>query len=269
MTAAEEPWIEGVEVAARDLSARGPRGPVWEGVSLRVPAGGLSVAHGPSGSGRTSLLLALAGRLRVAAGTVQVGGHAVPRAAGRVRRLVAVARAAPAVFLEPRLRVRELAAERRWLAPGADRAAVRRAMDVVGFDAPDDTLVADLDPVASLALALALALAESPRALVVDDVDSGCPPDQRAAAWQAVRQANAAGCTVLSAALAPPDGPEPPYTALALPRLSADALTGTGAAGAGRRTAADGRSGGATDTDGPDDRAGDPDPAPTTRKAAP
>lgn len=85
----------GVDVVARGASVRGPRGPVFEGVDLDVPAGGLLAVHGPAGSGRTSLLLALAGRMRLSGGAVRVGGHVLPAEGRRVRRLVAVARAAP------------------------------------------------------------------------------------------------------------------------------------------------------------------------------
>jgi ABC-2 type transport system ATP-binding protein len=58
---------------------------VFEGVDLSVPAGGLMVAHGPAGSGRTTLLLALAGRLRPSAGTVRVGGAPIGRRTRRAR----------------------------------------------------------------------------------------------------------------------------------------------------------------------------------------
>ncbi|TVT23945.1 ABC transporter ATP-binding protein, partial [Amycolatopsis rhizosphaerae] len=63
----ETTGVVGAAVTARGLGVRGPRGPVFENVDLEVPAGGFLVVHGPGGSGRTSLLLALSGRLRLTA----------------------------------------------------------------------------------------------------------------------------------------------------------------------------------------------------------
>ncbi|CAN5265397.1 ABC transporter ATP-binding protein [soil metagenome] len=66
--------------AAAALGVRGVRlsygvAPVLGGVDLRVPAGGLVALLGPSGCGKTTLLRAIAGLERPAAGEVVVGGR--------------------------------------------------------------------------------------------------------------------------------------------------------------------------------------------------
>ncbi|WP_406222383.1 ABC transporter ATP-binding protein [Streptomyces decoyicus] len=214
----------GVDVVARGASVRGRRGPVFEGVDVDVPARGLLAAHGPAGSGRTSLLLALAGRMRLSGGAIRVGGHVLPAAGGRVRRMVAVARAAPAVDLEGRLRVREVMAERCLTSPGVTERGIREAFAALDIAPRGTDLVEDLGPVGRLLLATALALAERPGALVVDDVDEGLPPDAQGPVWQALQRVRDHGPTVLAGCLHPPPPPTPGLVALLLPRRSQDRL---------------------------------------------
>ncbi|GFE07791.1 ABC transporter ATP-binding protein [Streptomyces caniferus] len=196
---------------------------MFEGVDLDVPAGGLLVAHGPAGSGRTSLLLALAGRMRLSGGAVRVGGHVLPAEGRRVRAAVAVARAAPAVALEGRLRVKEVMAERRLTGGGVTERRIREAFEAVGFAPRGTDLIEDLDPVDALLLATALALAERPGALVVDDVDDGLPPEAHDRAWQALDRVRDSGPTVLAGCVRMPP-PTPGLVALSLPRRSRDRL---------------------------------------------
>lgn len=217
-------------MVARGASVRGPRGPVFEGVDLDVPAGGLLAAHGPAGSGRTSLLLALAGRMRLSGGAIRVGGHVLPAEGRRVRRLVAVARAAPAVDLEGRLRVREVMAERCLTSPGVTERGIRQACETLGLTPRGADLVEDLGPADRLLLATALALAGQPRALVIDDVDDGLPPEAHGPVWEALHRVQDHGPTVLAGCLRPPPLPLPPtpttpgLMALLLPQRSLDRL---------------------------------------------
>ncbi|MFI8081785.1 ATP-binding cassette domain-containing protein [Kitasatospora sp. NPDC086009] len=196
---------------------------MFENLDLGVEPGGLLVLHGPGGSGRTTALLALAGRMRLDGGAVRVGGHVLPRDGRRVRDLVAVARAEPALGLDPDLRVRELVDERRWLSRRLSRAQLGEAFSVLGVDVDHRTLVRDLPPVEALGVALALALATRPAVIVADDVDRGCPADERVRAWQLVGRVCRVGCTVVAGALDPPAsgaglGPAP--VLVALPRRS-------------------------------------------------
>ena len=70
-------------LTARGLGLRTRRGWVFRDVDLDVEPGELVALTGPSGSGRTSLLLALAGHFRTTAGTRRLAGRAgiglVPR----------------------------------------------------------------------------------------------------------------------------------------------------------------------------------------------
>jgi RND superfamily putative drug exporter len=77
-------------IAAEGLRLDAPDGsPLFRDVSVRVPAGATLVVTGPSRSGRTALLLTLAGRAHADDGTLKVAGFVAPVRAPDIRRRVA------------------------------------------------------------------------------------------------------------------------------------------------------------------------------------
>jgi len=214
MTASVAPAPPGLPVRAASLTVAG----VFDGVDLALEAGELLVVHGPARSGRTTLLLTLAGRHRITAGVIEVGGHRLPGAEAAVRRAVVVAQAEPAVGFEGRLRVREVLEEAR-LVNRLRRAEIDDALAFFELDAPPSLLVDDLEPATRTLLAVALAWAQRPAVLVVDDADRGCPPLQRRAVWDALLRVHAEGCTLLVGAQ---DRPHPvvPARSVLMPRLT-------------------------------------------------
>lgn len=78
---------------------------MFRGVGFRAEAGSLVSFEGPSGSGRTSLLLALSGRMRPTEGHATVGAHRPPRHLGAVRRISALAHVPGGTDLDPALTV--------------------------------------------------------------------------------------------------------------------------------------------------------------------
>ncbi|MDO8107075.1 MMPL family transporter [Isoptericola sp. b441] len=83
-------------VAAEGLRLDGPDGPFYADVSTRVPRGGTLVISGGHRSGRTPLLLTMAGRVHADAGRLKVDGLVAPVRAASIRGRVAVARMARA-----------------------------------------------------------------------------------------------------------------------------------------------------------------------------
>ncbi|PSR70047.1 ABC transporter ATP-binding protein [Nocardia sp. MDA0666] len=210
--------FHGVEIIARGITARGARGCAFAGVSVDVAAGQLGVVAGPSGSGRTSLLLALAGRMRLVAGSVAVGGYRLPADGARVRQLVAVARAEPAVGLDDELRVGDIVTERTMIGgPRIGRAAIRDALTMLDVDAPTTATVAELPPHEQTLLAVALAAAEQPAAIVVDDVERGCGDTDVERLWDALRILTGLGCTVIATTTIPPPSLDDSVAVIDLP----------------------------------------------------
>jgi ABC-type multidrug transport system ATPase subunit len=179
-------------VVADGLGLRTRRGWVFRDVRIALPPGSVTTLAGPAGSGRSMLLLALAGRARPTEGTLTVAGA---RRRPRIRQLVAVARITDAVELEPELRLAHHIREAARLA--AADFDYPWARDLVGLTADSATLAGDLSADDATLFAVALALAGRPRALVVDDVDARVSEDQQARIWRALHAVADAGVAVI------------------------------------------------------------------------
>ena len=164
-------------VEAAHLSLVGPEGPVFTDVSLAVEPARLTVVVGPGGSGRSSLLLALCGRMRGTTGTIRAQGR--PVASGRelraLRSRTAVARIAALVQPEPRLTVARSVVERALLdgvRPAAAEDAFAVAEGLLDVRLDRDALVERLPAYDRTALAVALACVRPADLVVLDDLDA-------------------------------------------------------------------------------------------------
>ncbi|NHD18367.1 MULTISPECIES: ATP-binding cassette domain-containing protein [unclassified Actinopolyspora] len=210
---------DGVGITARGITARGPLGPVFENVDVTVQPGELAMVAGPSGTGRTSLLLALSGRLRTVAGRIEVGGHKLPRHSKKARQLVVPALLRPGFELERCWRVREAVRERR-VTSRIGNTDVSEAFALVGIDPEPEALIGSLHPGERLLLAVALGAAASPAGLLVDDVELGLPAAARVRVWTALKAVSATGTTVLVSTTDPPSFAAGPV--IRLPRSDGD-----------------------------------------------
>jgi ABC-2 type transport system ATP-binding protein len=175
-------------IRAEQLGLRTRHGWVFRGVDLSLTAGSVTALAGPAGSGRSMLLLTLAGRAKPTIGRLVVAGQ---EQRPEIRRLVAVARVTAAVELEPEMHVVDHIREAELLG----QRDYRWAAGIVGLDVDPTAIVADLATDDAVLLAVALALAGKPKALVVDDVDIAATPAQQRRVWTALR---AAGIAVIA-----------------------------------------------------------------------
>ncbi|NMH99138.1 ATP-binding cassette domain-containing protein [Pseudonocardia acidicola] len=181
------------------LGLRTRHGWVFTDVTVELPAGGLLSVHGPAGSGRSMLLLALAGRAATTAGRLTVDGAERPAA---IRRRVAVARIGGAVDLEPGLRVADHIRERRLLT-GAPVTDLDEAVAVLGLTLPRTDRVGDLLAVDAVLFAVALATMGRPALIVVDDVEAGLPAADRDRVIGALFRLTDSGIAVATAGVDP------------------------------------------------------------------
>ena len=175
-------------ITAASVTTEGPDGPVLNDVSVAVEAGDWLVVHGPSGAGKTALLLTFAGRMAFDTGRLRVNGHLLPQEASRVRHSVALAELAGLNDLEDNLTVEQHIAERLsirsfglWVSRSrvapilADlNQALRSAHDAAGipFEPVDgSTLVSSLPRLERKLFGVVLALTDHPRIVIVDDAD--------------------------------------------------------------------------------------------------
>ncbi len=219
----------GLAVVADGLGLKGPRGWAFRDVSADAAPGALIAVTGPSGSGRTCLLLTLTGRMKPTEGRAVVGGLELPRRMAAVRRRSALAHVAGVTDLEPALTVAEhlreqellrrrfgdaLPRPRQLLRPRAERRRERRrhidealaaaGLDLAALPKGERTAVRDLERVEALRLSLALALLGRPRLLGVDDTDLKLSAAEREEVWELLRSVAGAGVTVLAVCSEPP-----------------------------------------------------------------
>ncbi|MFE5854881.1 ATP-binding cassette domain-containing protein [Streptomyces sp. NPDC056500] len=222
----------GARISAEGLGLKGPRGWAFRGVDLQAEPGSLIAVEGPSGSGRTCLLLALSGRMRTTEGSAEVDGLPLPRKLAAVRAISALGHVPGVNELDPALTVAEHLRERALMQSRFDgslidltrsllrsradrRAGARRrieeALEAAGLDPAalpkgDRTAIRDLERLEALRLSVALALIGRPRLLAVDDTDLKLSAADRRAAWALLRSVAADGTTVLAvSSQAPPD----------------------------------------------------------------
>lgn len=213
----------GLAVSADGFGLEGPRGWAFRGVSVDAGPGSLIAVEGPSGSGRTCLLLALTGRMRPTEGLAAVGGLELPRRMAAVRRRSALAHVTGVTELDPAFTVgehlREQALLRRRfggplprprlrLRPRGERRLEERlhidavlttaGLDLATLPKGPRTAVRDLERMEALRLSLALALLGRPRLLGVDDTDLKLSPAERDEIWTLLRSLTDTGTTVLA-----------------------------------------------------------------------
>ncbi|MET8411970.1 ATP-binding cassette domain-containing protein [Streptomyces sp. NPDC005195] len=218
----------GLAVTATDFGLEGPRGWAFRGVGVSAEPGSLIAVEGPSGSGRTCLLLALTGRMRPTEGSALVGGSALPKQMGAVRRVSALAHVPGVTDLDPALTVGEHLRERALLQrrfggslrglwrPRTERMAgterrIDDALTAAGLDREalpkgPRTAVRDLERLESLRLSVALALVGRPGLLGIDDTDLKLSDAERTEAWALLTSIAASGTTVLAVCSEAPEG---------------------------------------------------------------
>ncbi len=165
-------------VLARGIALRGPWGPVYGPVDLEIPQGGLNVLICPAGSGRTALLMTIAGRMEPKDGQLSVFGAT---RADDIFALAALAGIDELDTVPESVTVRDLITEQmRWdapwfhLVPRADDGTLEAVCAPVFGDLPRpplDEYFEELSELDRLLLRIALANTKRPPLLVVANLD--------------------------------------------------------------------------------------------------
>lgn len=168
-------------IVARGLTMKTPQGVVFGPLDWDVPPRRPAAIVGEQGSGRSALLLALAGRVRGVSGELRVGdidGIAKP---GRLRKATAVARISDLVELEPALTVAS-SIDEHALMEGLSVRKGRRAFAAVeeasGIVIDRKTRVDELTALQRTELAVLLACVRPSAYVVLDDADASLTPPQ-------------------------------------------------------------------------------------------
>ncbi|MEU5872446.1 ABC transporter ATP-binding protein [Glycomyces sp. NPDC047369] len=182
---------------ARGLTATGRQGAIFTDVSLTARLGQVVAVCGDGGDGRSSLLLALAGRFRTTGGTLTVDRQTRP---AQIRRRFTVAQAGPPIRFAQYHTVASCIKETTTVSGGAATPAnIHAWLDrlAVGVDTGDT--FGFLPRIDQIRFAIACAAAGRTPAVVVDDADTGLDTCGGERVFEALRTVADAGQLVIAA----------------------------------------------------------------------
>ncbi len=181
----------------RALELRTRRGVVYPPTTLTVEPGSVTALLGPARSGRTALLLTLAGRMRPTAGTARVCGRDLVRERRLVRASVGLGLVAGVNDLDDALSPADHVAERRLLGGWRRRRQVRDVLLRCDLGSVAHARVGDLDTLSRTKLGIALALVDAPALIAIDDLDHDLDLAEQAELAHLLRTIAKDGTTVL------------------------------------------------------------------------
>lgn len=198
-----------------ELTLAHHEGTVFGPVTATLPRSALVVVHGPSGSGRSALLLALAGRMRGCTGTMRftdwptrtTGTSGLrhwwhERRSGRAhRRAAAIARVAGVVDLESQLTVTESVTERclaDQVPMGQGHARFDALCERIPTSFPPQATIGELTALDRAVLATVLAMLRPARLVVLDDVDRDLDAAGQAQLFATLQRFAVTGCTIVA-----------------------------------------------------------------------
>ena len=216
-TLAEEPEIDTRALRLSGWGMSGKQGEVFSDVDLDVPRGAIAIVRGAAGTGKTSLLLSIAGRMHVSAGEGTVGDLDIRKQARAVREHVAVGHVEGLTDLEKDFTVAQHIAERLimlqpWYKPWVSKSSLREVIDVIRetflsatevidrlpegifttsdaeqadflIDPTGETFVSELSELQKFFLEFGLAGLSRPPLVVIDNIDYLRERTDRARAW--------------------------------------------------------------------------------------
>ena len=159
---------------AKDLLAASKEGAVFGPLDLTLAPRQICVVHGPKGSGKSALLLALTGRLREATGRLTICGIDAMRDPYAAMQHTAVARLGNYVYTEDRLTLRESIRERCYLDAVPLDDAIKRVeqiRELLGVSIDDSVEVEQLSAMEQAIVSVALVMLRPTSLVVIDDAD--------------------------------------------------------------------------------------------------
>jgi ABC-2 type transport system ATP-binding protein len=192
-------------VLAEGLTLRTRRGVVYENVDLTMKPGGLAAVVGPSGSGRTALLLSLAGRLRFSEGRAVLCGLDVARQARKVREVVGLGIFPGVNELDDTVTIgAQVKAELVLHRLPHDERSVKNVLEKCRIEVQPCTHFATLNRGEQMLLGVGLGLLHKPRVLMVDNADLSLTQAEQAKVWSILRETADGGTTVVASCVEAP-----------------------------------------------------------------
>ncbi len=171
---------------------------VLDGLSMRVPRGGVHALLGPNGAGKTTTVRILATLTRPDSGSARVAGHDVLREQRRVRRSISLA-GQHAALDDEQTGAENLVMLARLAGLSGAAARSRAAALLERFDLTDAAgrRVVTYSGGMRRRLDLAASLVGTPSVIFLDEPTAGLDPRSRQGLWELIGELAGAGVTVL------------------------------------------------------------------------
>ena len=179
-------------ISVRGLTVKRGASLVLNGLNLDIPGGRVVGLLGPSGCGKTTLMRAIVGVQKVAAGSVTVLG--LPAGSPELRHRVGYVTQSPSVYDDLTVRQNLLYFSR---VLGVARAEVYRVIDATDLGPNAGALVGSLSGGQRSRVSLAAAMLGSPTLLVLDEPTVGLDPVLRVQLWKIFHELADAGTSIL------------------------------------------------------------------------
>lgn len=187
-------------ISVSGLGLRTRRGAVYRDITFTAEKHRVTALLGSTGTGKTALLLTLAGRMRATHGSGSVCGLNLGLDCARIRRCTGLGLVAGVNDLDDALTAGQHAGET-LLFRGGRGETPRSVLSRVGLAEYERVPVRDLDIEQREYLGIALGLVGGPKLLVVDDIDHDLSVAQQERVMALLERIASAGVTVLAACI--------------------------------------------------------------------
>ncbi len=180
----------------RGTGAKGPPRPALDGVDLDIPRGSMFGLLGPNGAGKSTLINILAQLVNPTAGTAEIWGHDMKRAARQAAASIGIV--PQELNLDAFFTPRELLDFQAGLygVPPKER-RTDALLATVGLTEKADAYARALSGGMRRRLMVAKAMVHSPPVLVLDEPTAGVDIELRQSLWAHIRALKGAGVTIL------------------------------------------------------------------------
>ncbi|MAG54978.1 MAG: export ABC transporter ATP-binding protein [Planctomycetes bacterium] len=168
------------------------------GLDLDVPTGEFFGLLGPNGAGKTTAISMICGVVTPTRGTASVGGHDIRKDSSAARRLIGLAPQEYSLYEELSARQNLTFFGRLYGLNGSDlQQAGDRVLAIAGLTDRDREPVANFSGGMKRRLNLAVGLLHTPKVLICDEPTVGVDPQSRVHLFDALRELNDSGTTIL------------------------------------------------------------------------
>lgn len=187
-----------MSICCQDLSIIHRGKTVMPSFNLNLPAGEISAFYGPTGSGKTALLLVIAGLLKPASGSITIGNINISKETDRLRFAVGMSIIQDFNPLIANLTLEEnLLLQARALKLTSPKQRVNEVLQYFGLQRECKQLAGTLPALKNTEAGLALAILADPTVILVDEPEYRLTTEETDQIWLRLKAQQALGKTII------------------------------------------------------------------------